>query len=140
MKRDLKMAKHYYKLAAIGGDVMARFDLGCFEKQEGNMNRALKHWHIAAECGHVDSLHCIREMYSDGHATKEDYGRTLQAYSTYLDDVKSDQRDRTEVSYLFSYSQSYTCVMECEDIREHAEFTDFNVCCICRPNAIIFVV
>eukprot|EP00956_Cyclotella_meneghiniana_P000743 scaffold801_cov46-Cyclotella_meneghiniana.AAC.1 len=64
------------------------------------MNRALKHWHIAAECGHVDSLHCIREMYSDGYATKEDYGRALQlqAYSTYLDEVKSDQMDRTAAS------------------------------------------
>ena len=98
IKRDLKMAKHYYKLAAIGGDVMARFDLGCFEKQEGNINRAFKHWHIAAECVHVDSLHCIREMYSHGYATKDDYGRALQAYSTYLDEVKSDQRDRTAAS------------------------------------------
>eukprot|EP00956_Cyclotella_meneghiniana_P000746 scaffold802_cov39-Cyclotella_meneghiniana.AAC.2 len=51
------MAKHYYKLAAIGGDVIARFDLGCFEKQEGNMNRALKHWHIAASVGM--SILCI---------------------------------------------------------------------------------
>ena len=42
---DKEKANHYYKLAAIGGDVIARYNLGNSnnEEDESNMTRALKH-------------------------------------------------------------------------------------------------
>ena len=52
----MKQAKHYWELAAIGGYVSARYNLGVDEKNEGNMSTASKHFMIAVRCGDHDSL------------------------------------------------------------------------------------
>ena len=91
---DEKRAYHYFKLAAIRGHVTSRYSLGNNEEDEGNMNRALKHYMIAAGCGHDDSLKQIRELYTNGHATKDDYAKALRAYQAYLVEIKSTQRDK----------------------------------------------
>ena len=90
---DKKKANHYYKLAAMGGDVYARYNLGVDEEDEGNMNRALKHYMIAAGGGDNDSLKEIQKLYTNGHATKDDYAKALRAYQAYLAEIKSTQRD-----------------------------------------------
>ena len=92
-ERDMKKAKHYYELAALGGDVGARYNLGCLEEDKGDMSTALKHHIIAAGCGHDKSLKAIREFYVNGHATKNDYGKALRSYQKYIDGIKSAQRD-----------------------------------------------
>ena len=51
VERDIEKAKHYWELAAIGGDADARYNLGILEENAGNMNRALKHYMIAVGCG-----------------------------------------------------------------------------------------
>jgi len=99
---DKKKAKHYYELAAMGGDVSARHNLGCLEARAGNMDRALKHFMIAARDGHADSLGVIKIIYSKGYATKDDYMNALRSYQAYLDEIKSDQRDKAAV-----FSDSY---------------------------------
>ena len=91
---DKKKAVHYWELAAIGGVVTARFNLGAHEENAGNMDRALKHYMISAKSGHSKSLGFIKDLYLDGHATKEDYTKALQLYQTYLAEIKSDQRDQ----------------------------------------------
>ena len=91
---DKKKAIHYYEIAAIGGDTNARINLGANEAREGNMDRSLKHYTIAAGAGYSDSLKWIQNMYSDGHASKDDYTKALQAYQTYLSEIKSPQRDK----------------------------------------------
>ena len=88
-----KKANHYYKLAAIRGNVTSRYNLGVHEEDEGNMNRSLKHYMIAAEGGEPDSLKQIRKLYTNGHATKDDYAKALRAYQAYLVEIKSTQRD-----------------------------------------------
>ena len=90
---DKKKANQYYKLAAIGGNINARHNLGLDEQRAGNMNRALKHYMIAAGGGLNNSLKVIQEFYTNGHATKEDYAKTLRAYQAYLAEIKSTQRD-----------------------------------------------
>ena len=57
------------------------------------MDRALKHWMIAVRSGYSDSLAMIKELYTNGHATKDDYTKALQLYQTYLSEIKSKQRD-----------------------------------------------
>ena len=89
---DEKKAKHYYELAAIAND-LARYNLGLDEENAGNMNRALKHYMIAAESGEPDSLKKIQKLYSNGHARKDDYAKSLRAYQSYLVEIKSIQRD-----------------------------------------------
>jgi len=88
-----KKAMHYYELAAIGGGVQSRHNLGIMEKKTGNMERALRHFIIAAEGGFVKSLQNIKSLYSYGHATKEDYTKALRSYQTHMDEIKSKQRD-----------------------------------------------
>ena len=90
---DMTKAKHYYELAAIGGDEYARYNLGWLEEDAGNMSRELKHLMIAAGCGHDLPLKKIRELYMNGHATKDDYAKALQSYQRYVDEIKSAQRD-----------------------------------------------
>ena len=90
---DKKKAKYFVEKAAIRGSVVARHNLGLVEEVAGNYERALKHYMIAVVSGDNDSLKQIKVFYSDGHATKEDYRKALQLYQTYLNEIKSDQRD-----------------------------------------------
>ena len=93
VERDNKKAEHYYELAAIRGNAMARHNLGYTVAQAGNWDRALKHYMIAAGGGDNDSVKYTQKLYIARHATKEDYLKALQTYQAYLDEVKSDQRD-----------------------------------------------
>ena len=90
---DKKKAKHCYKLSAMGGNATARYNLGRDELQRGNLDRAVRHHMIAIRGGYHNSLEAIKQLYSNGHATKEDYTKALQAYQAYLSEIKSPQRD-----------------------------------------------
>ena len=91
---DKQKALHYWELAAMGGDVEARHNLGAMEGQAGNMDRALKHFMIAVKDGGSISLESIKRMHEAGLSTKDEYTKALQLYQEYLDEVKSDQRDQ----------------------------------------------
>lgn len=90
---DEKKAKYYYGLAAIGGGVTARCNLGLFEQRAGNMSGAMKHWTISAAAGDDKSLTVIRECFLNGHATKDDFEKALRAHKEAKDEMKSDQRE-----------------------------------------------
>ena len=92
-ERDEKKANHYCELAAMGGVVEARYNLGVYEWRAGNMERALKHFMIAASFGDNDSLENIKQLFLKGDATKDDYTKALRAYQTNLVEIKSAQRD-----------------------------------------------
>ena len=49
---------------------------------------------ISVEFGDNDSLKRIQRMCKDGHATKDDYAKALQAYQAYLKEIKSRDRDK----------------------------------------------
>ena len=94
VERDVKKAKHYWELAALGGHVGARGNLGIIEEYVDNdMNQALKHHMIAVGRGNDKSLKQIREFYVNGHATKDDYAKALRAHQKYIDGIKSAERD-----------------------------------------------
>ena len=93
MVRDMKKAKHYYELAALGGDVHARYNLGSIESCEGNMDRAVKHLMISAGAGFDVSFKSVRRLFSAGHVTKDDFEKALRAHKEVKDEMKSDQRD-----------------------------------------------
>lgn len=90
---DEEKAKHYFELAAIGGDEHARFKLGIFDMLAGNMRKALNHYMIAVETGYVDALKEVKKCYALGYATKDEYANALRARQAYLDEIRSDQRD-----------------------------------------------
>jgi len=94
VERDAKKASYYTKLAALEGDVPARNNLGVEEIKAGNIDRAIKHYIIAVRGGYADCLNKIKRLYSNGHATKDDYTQSLRAYQEYLGEIKSVQRDK----------------------------------------------
>jgi len=91
---DMKKAIYFYELGAIKGDAYARYNLGATEQNLGNMDRALKHYMIAARSGNSKSLKQVERLYSKGHARKEDYTKALRLYQAYLGEIKSHQRDK----------------------------------------------
>jgi len=97
-----KMGVHYLELAAIGGNLHARYNMGLAEMKRGNNERALKHYMIAVKDGDFDSLQKVKFLYSNGRATKNDYADSLKSYQVYLDEIKSDQRDEAA-----SYDEQY---------------------------------
>jgi len=98
MERDEKKANHYFELAAMGGNINARHNLGCYEGQQaGKMDRALKHFMIATKSGKTGSLNNIEHLYKHGYATKDDYEKALCCYQLYIDEIKTDQRDEAAV-------------------------------------------
>ena len=88
----------------MGGHVNSMFNLGMLEKNEGNRNRALKHYMITVGCGHDKSLKVIREFYMNGRATKDDYAKALRAHQKYIDGIKSPQRDEAAAFDSDEYS------------------------------------
>ena len=104
VERDKKKATHYYELAAMGGDVDARHNLGNIEVLKGNHHRAIKHYMIGARDG--DSLNSIKRLYLMGYATKDNYEKALRSYQAYLDEIKSDQRDEAAADGDAKYYES----------------------------------
>ena len=93
VERDEKKARHYWELAAMGGVVEARYNLGVYEWRASSVDRALKHFMIAVSFGDNDSLENIKQLFMDGDATKDDYTKALQVYQENLVEIKSPQRD-----------------------------------------------
>ena len=104
VERDEIKSKYYCELAAMRGDVSSRYNLGIFEKRDGNIGRALKHFMIAAGDGSELSLKQIKQLFMKGHATKDDYAKALQACQVYLGEIRSVQRD---TAAAFDENNSY---------------------------------
>ena len=90
------------------GHTSSRHNLGNLEAQAGlenpygNMNRAVKHYTIAARGGRSESLNIMQQFYMAGKTTQYDYTNALRAYQAYLDEIRSDQRDNAD-----AYSDDY---------------------------------
>ena len=92
---------HHGQLAAMAGNVKARYDLGCDEYNAGNMDRAYKHWMISANVGCGLSMKGVQEVYKRGFVTKDDNAKTKRAYGISIDEMKSDDRDRCAAAGAF---------------------------------------
>ncbi len=99
VEKDDEKRVHHIEEAAIGGHPQARYNLGNHETKNGRLERALKHFVIAANLGLHESLQRVKELYADGHASKEDYATALRAYQAALDATKSAERDEAEAFF-----------------------------------------
>ena len=95
-KDEEKMCYHLEE-AAMGGHPYARHDLALMEEDNGNMERAVKHFIIAAKLGYEDSMKELWGHYSVRDISKEELDATLRAYQAAIDEMKSEQRDAAEV-------------------------------------------
>ena len=91
---------HHLEEAAIGGHPDARYCLGCHEYNNGNAERAVEHWNIAATQGNDNSIKWLLEVFKQGLMEKEDLAAALRAHKAAVDATKSPQREAAEVFYF----------------------------------------
>jgi len=73
---------HHFEIASIGGHESARYALGWYEERvKGNMDRAVKHYVLAANCGYDDGIKAVGKVYKLGLVTKDGYAASLRAIS-----------------------------------------------------------
>jgi len=102
---DMKKAKHYYEVAAMGGCVEARNNLGVLEGEGGNHHRAMKHFAMAAKAGDKYALENIKIGFTHRFVTKDEYEKALHAHHKRQKEMKSDARDKAVVSGMFTSGQ-----------------------------------
>ena len=73
----------------------SRFCLGSHEATvTGNMERAVKHWSIAASAGQKKALGDLNELYMKGYMTKAEFEVVLRAHKDSADGMNSEQRTK----------------------------------------------
>jgi hypothetical protein len=94
VEKDNEKEVYHYEKAAIGGHPLARHNLACYEEDNGKIERAVKHYIIAANLGYDKSMKQLLPMYKDGYISEEEYGSTLRTHQAAIDATKSAQREK----------------------------------------------
>ncbi len=90
---DLKKAKFNFEAAAMAGHDSARNNLGSMEYWAGNLERAAKHWMIAASAGCFHAMQHLKISFEKGHTSKESIDTALTAYNSSCAEMRSKARD-----------------------------------------------
>ena len=93
VEKDMKKAVYHLEEAAIGGHPDARNNLGCIEQERGRIDRAFKHWIIAAKQGYDNALEAMKKGFALGYVSKDDYAAALRGHQAAVDATKSKQRE-----------------------------------------------
>ena len=93
VEKDEEKELHHLKEAAIGGCNSARYNLGWIERQHGRIDRAAKHYIIAAKLGCDKSLKCVTNLYKAGYVSKDDFAASLYGHYDAINATKSPQRE-----------------------------------------------
>ena len=99
VEKDKKKELQHLEEAAIGGHPGARHNLGCVEEDNGRMDRAAKHWIIAAKLGDDYSLKSAESLYNAGLVSKEDFAAALRGHIDATAATKSRQRGKAAQFY-----------------------------------------
>ena len=101
VEKDEKRELHHLKEAAIGGHPEARDNLAILEGRNGQHNRAVKHFIIAANLGFDQSLQNLKFLYKHGRLSKEDFTAALRGYQAAIAAEKSPQREEARLSPMY---------------------------------------
>ena len=96
VEKDEKKKGYHLEKAAIGGHVSARHHLGYHEANNGRLERAVKHWIIAANMGLDESLKVLGELNAMGLVKKVALTVTRHTHQDAVDAPKSPQREQAE--------------------------------------------
>jgi len=96
VQKNKKKDVYHLKEAAIRGHVVSRFNLGVEEKNNGKIERAVKHFIIAANHGYDDAIDMLRDMYALGLVTKGEFAAALRSHQAAVDATKSPHREEVE--------------------------------------------
>jgi len=78
VEKDKKRELYHTEEAVIGGHPGARHNLGCLELRTGRVQRAVKHFIIAANLGLDVSIKELKECYTKRYVSKEDFAAALR--------------------------------------------------------------
>jgi TPR repeat protein len=84
---------YYFSQAAIIGNHHARHNLGCFESLNCNLERAMKHFRIAAKNGVKESLESLRTKVVEGVIEQSEFDSILEDYETSVNEEMNEERD-----------------------------------------------
>ncbi len=93
VQKDQEKMKYHLEKAAIDGHPDARYLLGFVEYDNYNVERAVKHWVIAATQGDDNSIKKLMEAFQKGAFNKDELAVTLRAHKAAIDATKSEQRE-----------------------------------------------
>ncbi len=96
VEKDKAKEVHHLEEAAVGGHPVARFLLGSEEWRNGNTEKAVKHWIIAAAQGYDNSIKRLMEAFKMGFVSKEELASSLRAHQAAVDATKSPQKDAAD--------------------------------------------
>ena len=99
IEKDKRKEIYHLEEAAIGGHPAARHNLGAQEYCNGNMERAVKHWIIAAGQGLDESIKALMDAFKGGFVSKEELAAALRAQKAAIDEMNSAQRIEAEEFY-----------------------------------------
>ncbi len=94
VEKDEKKAVYHWEKAAIGGHPAGRYNLGVDEWKKGNLERAAKHYIIAAKLGLGKALGGVKKCYMREAVSKEDFAAALRGHQAAVDATKSKQREK----------------------------------------------
>eukprot|EP00984_Skeletonema_dohrnii_P016304 scaffold7202_cov109-Skeletonema_dohrnii-CCMP3373.AAC.4 len=98
VEKDTKKKVCHLEQAAIGGHAMARYILGVNEHHNGRLERAIKHWIIAAKLGEDRAVEALKDCFRDGSMSKDVFAEALRAHQAAVYATKSPQRDEAEAA------------------------------------------
>jgi len=93
VETDEERELYHLEEAAIAGNPFARYNLAMREERKNRIDRAVKHLIIAANLGYDDSIPRLKECYTAGVVSKEDFATALRAHQAAVDATKSPQRE-----------------------------------------------
>ena len=96
VEKDKSMELYHLQEASIAGHPEARHELALCEGMSGWVERAFKHWIIAASLGNDDSIKALKTCYKDGKISKEDFAGALRAHHAAANAMKSPQREAAQ--------------------------------------------
>ena len=96
VEKDEEKEMYHLEQAAIRGHPDARFRLGRYDGRKGLIDRAVKHWTIAANLGCDDAIELLKKCYVEKVISKDDFAAALRAHHAAVDATKSPHRKAAE--------------------------------------------
>ncbi|EJK57048.1 hypothetical protein THAOC_22954 [Thalassiosira oceanica] len=100
VQQDKDRGVHFLTKAAMQGNVQSRYNLGCFEREKGNHDHAVKHFLISAKMGDKNSVEMIKKLFMGGLATKKQYAEAMRGHQDAVEEMKSHDRDEAKAINL----------------------------------------
>ena len=100
VEKDEKKEMYHLEEAAIQGHLDTRHQLGVNEVMNSRIERAVKHFTIAANLGHDDSIQELKKCYKHGLVSKDDFAAALRAHHAAVDATKSPEREAAANNFV----------------------------------------